>query len=170
MMTCTIASLCVFMPTFQCASSSIKRHLLHFYTYCSTSHFECCALCFRSLQTMLWHSLWSQRRVSPAFRCSESERRHSRIFIVGDTAVTKVPKTNILSATLLLLVSHYVFDLEYFRFYANLLGVLQTLTIMWRTPASSSNFSLRNCVLLFKLCRSHYPRLTTSYPVTLTTS
>ena len=89
---------------------------------------------------------------------------------VCDTAVTKVPKTNILSATLLLLVSHYIFDLEYSRFYANLLGVLQTLTIMWRTPASSSNFSLRNCVLLFKVCRSHYPRLTTSYPVTLTKS
>jgi len=68
--------------------------------------------------------------VSPAYHRSDSERRHTRIFIVGDTAVTEVPKTNILSATLLLLVSHYVFDLEYSRFYANLLGVLQTLTIM----------------------------------------
>ena len=43
----------------------------------------------------------------------------TRVFIVGDTAVTKVPKSDILSATLLLLVSYYVFDLEYPRFYAN---------------------------------------------------
>jgi len=51
------------------------------------------------------------------------------VFIVGYTAVIKVPKPDILSATLLLLVSYYVFDIEYPRMYANLLGVLQTVAI-----------------------------------------
>ena len=42
----------------------------------------------------------------------------TRVFIVGDTAAIEVPKTDILSATLLLFVSYYVFDQAYHRCYA----------------------------------------------------
>jgi len=115
---------------------------------------------------MLWHSHWRQRRVSPAYRCSDSERRHTRIFIVGDTAVTKVPKTNILSATLLLLVSNYVFDLEYSRFYANLLGVLQTDNYVKDTSKQLKSFITKLCCY-GKFAGVITRRLTTSYPVTL---
>ena len=77
--------------------------------------------------------------VAQSLETAESEPLHlvvltvgddiTGVFIVGDTAVIKVPKTDILSATLLLLVSYYVFDLDYPRVYANFLGVLQTLAI-----------------------------------------
>ena len=65
---------------------------------------------------MLWHSPWKKHLVVLTVGDGITG-----FFIEGDRGVIKVPKTNILNATvLLLLVSYYVFDLDYYpRVYAN---------------------------------------------------
>ena len=51
------------------------------------------------------------------------------VFVVGDTCVIQLSSKDMLSAVLLLIVSYYVFDLDYPRIYANFFSVLQTLSI-----------------------------------------
>jgi hypothetical protein len=51
------------------------------------------------------------------------------VFIVGDSIVIRPSTNDIMSAVMLLIVSYYVFDLDYPRIYANFLSILQTLAV-----------------------------------------
>lgn len=75
--------------------------------------------------------------IDEALRTVEAEPLHltvlvtgvdvTGVFIVGDSAVIKLSSNDIMSAVLLLLISYYIFDVNYPRTYANFFSVLQTL-------------------------------------------
>ena len=88
--------------------------------------------------SVLFQNIGDQR-VEEVLTTTESEPLHlavltvndtiTEVFLVGDTVVIKSPTTDILSGVLLLLISYYVFDLDYPRIYANFFSVLQTLSV-----------------------------------------
>jgi len=89
---------------------------------------SCCVFIFQDI---------ADDAIDEALKTAEAEPLHlavlaagddvTGVFIVGDTTVIKLPSNDIMSAVMLLIVSYYVFDLDYPRIYANFLSIFQTL-------------------------------------------